>query len=255
MEEEHTQMPAEGETDEVTPEAQERGLDPLTRTLRLFAGGLLIVVLAAALAFTLYLQNLDAPRTAAERNLATWRTAVEEQPDVLENHVKLAYAYALAGRYDEAIEAIDIAGQMTDAPELEVLIARGDILRVSEQYDAAIEVYDEAITLAESVYADRVEDAKGKGVAYTAPNTPLATALRGRGIARKESGDLGTAVADLEAALEITPTDAATWVLLGEYRAEDGDRDRAIEAYNEALRFVPDYPEALVGLRELGETR
>lgn len=227
------------------------GADPLTSTLRLLAGGLLVVVLAAVLSFTLYLQGLDAPRTAAERNLATWRTAVEEQPEVLENHVKLAYAYALAGRYDEALSTIDAASSMTDSPELAVVIAHADILRASGALEEAIAEYDDAAAEARSVYDRQVDEAKEKGVLFSPPNTTLARVLRGRAVAHKETGDVAAAVADLRAALDIERTDASAWVLLGEYLAEDGDDEGAALAFAEALRYVPDMPEALVGLREL----
>lgn len=229
--------------------------DRLSRLLRLVAAGLLVVVLVAAVSFALYLQTLGAPRSAAERDIERYKTAVAEQPKVLDNYVKLAYAYAIADRYDDAMTTIDSAQRLTKAPQIQVQLAKADILRAAERYDEAIGIYNKVASLAEEEYAVQSAELKKQQIAYIPPNTTLASVLRGRGIAKWDSGDTDGAIADLNAALDIEPTDAATMVRIGGYYAESGDTSMAVAAYRQALHFVPDSPEAIAGLRELGEGR
>ena len=226
--------------------------DRLSRLLRLIAGGLLVVVLASAISFALYLQTLGAPRSVAERDIERYKTAVAEEPQQLANYVKLAYSYAVADRFDEAMAIIATAEKLTRAPRLEVQLARADIERAAGHYADAIDTYTAVARQAEEEYATQAADLKKKQVMFQPPNTTLAAALKGRGVAKWGSGDRVGAIADLDAALNIEPTDASTMVKIAGFYAESGDTSMAIAAYRQALRFVPDHPEALAGLRELG---
>lgn len=234
------------------PDAPQEVPDRVAATLRVIAGGLLVVVLVAAISFALYLQTLGAPRSAAERDIERYRAAVAEQPELLGNYVKLAYAYAIAGRYDDATETITIAEQMTKAPAIEVQLARAEIERAAGRAEDAIATYDKVVKMAEDEYAAQAEELKRQQIVFQPPNSTLAAALKGRGMAKWDAGDQAGAIADLDAALNIEPTDAATMVVIGGYYAESGDTSTAAAAYRRALRFVPDYPEALAGLRALG---
>ncbi|MHB9003610.1 MAG: tetratricopeptide repeat protein [Coriobacteriia bacterium] len=229
--------------------------DPLTATLRLIAGGLLIAVLVAALAFVIYLQGLGAPRTAAERDIARYRAAVEQQPAEVRNHIDLAYAYALGGRFDESLEAIDRAERMTDDPRADVRLAHADILRAAGRHADAIPHYDQAAELAEEEHAKATAERARSRIFTVIPNETLARALHGRGISKWEAGDMDGAIDDLAAAIEITPNDASMFVTLAGYQAQSGDTSSAAASYRAALQFVPDYAEAIQGLRELEEGR
>jgi len=229
--------------------------DRLSSLLRLVAGGLLVVVLVSAISFALYLQTLGAPRSVAERDIERYKTAVAEEPQELPNYVKLAYSYAIADRFDDAMATIATAEKLTKAPRLEVQLARADIERAAEHYADAINTYSAVASLAEEEYATQAAELKKKQVMFQPPNTTLAAALKGRGVARWESGDSEGAIADLDAALTIDPTDASTMVEIAGYYAESGDTSTAVAAYQQALRFVPDYPEALAGLRDLESGR
>lgn len=229
--------------------------DRISRTLRLVAGGLLVVVLASAISFALYLQTLGAPRSSVERDIERYTTAVDEQPEILANHVKLAYSYAISDRFDEAMDIISRAEQMTKAPRVEVQLARAEIERAAGHYDKAIETYDLVARIAEDEYALQTAELKKQQIAFQPPNSTLAAALRGRSVAKWETGDRAAAIADLDEALDIEPTDAAAMVRIGGYYAQSNDTSLAAAAYRRALQFVPDDPGAIAGLRELGLRR
>lgn len=229
--------------------------DPLARILRLIATGLLIVVLVFALAFVIYLKGLGAPRTAAERDIARYRAAIERQPAEVRTHIDLAYAYASGERFDEALETIDRAEQMTEEPRADVRLAHADVLRVAGRHQDAISIYDEAATLAEEEHEAATAERARSRIFTPIPNEILAAALYGRAISKWESGDSDGAIDDLTAASEITPNDASMLVTLAGYQAESGETSAAAASYRAALQFVPDYAQAIQGLRELEEGR
>lgn len=229
--------------------------DPMTRTLRLIASGLLIVVLVSALAFVIYLQGLGAPRTAAERDIARYRAAIEREPAEVRTHIDLAYAYASGERFDEALETIDRAERMTDDPRADVRLAHADVLRVAGRHQEAIPIYDEAATLAEEEHKLATAERARSRIFTPIPNETLAAVLYGRAISKWESGESDGAIDDLNAASEITPNDASMLVTLAGFQAESGDTSAAAASYRAALQFVPDYAEAIQGLRRLEEGR
>ncbi len=231
-----------------TPEPEDR----FSRVLRLVAAGLLVVVLVAAISFAIYLQTLGAPRSAVERDIERYKVAASEQPEVLANHVKLAYSYAIAGRFDEAMTTITYAEKLTKAPRIEVQLARAEIERAAGHYRDAIKTYTAVAILAQEEYEAQTEELAKQQIVFQPPNSSLAAALKGRAAARWETGDTAGAIVDLDAALDIEPTDAAAMVQIAGYYTQSGDTSTAAAAYRRALQFVPDYPEALVGLRELG---
>jgi predicted TPR repeat methyltransferase len=51
-------------------------------------------------------------------------------------------------------------------------------------------------------------------------------------------------------AVDVAPDQAYMSVALGDYRLKAGDRVGAAAAYKAALKYVPDYKEALDGLKK-----
>jgi tetratricopeptide (TPR) repeat protein len=75
-----------------------------------------------------------------------------------------------------------------------------------------------------------------------------ARALLTRGLARRKSGDLDGARADLERALKAGDAAPATWLALGDVRLEQGDPAAAAVCFRSALAAAPDSPEACLKL-------
>ncbi len=234
------------------PEARVPTADPLSRWLALVAGLLIVVILASALAFTLYLRTVDAPRTSLERDIERYKAATIEQPLEQEGYLRLAFAYAQADRFDLAQSTIERARQLGETADY--LYAQAEVLRVSGRYADAILSYDAAVAESTAAYESTLRELEKQGVVTASPNSQLALILLGRGITHRELGDSNAAIADFEAARVISPNDASLLAALGDIYAEAGDTQAASAAYREALRFVADLPAAVDGLRALGET-
>lgn len=224
--------------------------DPLNRWLALVAGLLVVVVLGMTLAFILYLRAIEAPRTASERDIDRYRTAVAEDPLDQQNHLLLAYAYAQAGRMDRARETLERAAELGETPDLAV--ARAEVLRVSGSYEEAIDAYTAAKRATDDAYAAQLLALEQAAILEIPPDRLGARVLFGRGLAYLGAQDPASAVQDFQDALEITPTDAGLLVALGDAQAARSNESSATAAYRRALEFTPGLPEAIEGLRALG---
>ncbi|TLM81872.1 MAG: tetratricopeptide repeat protein, partial [Actinobacteria bacterium] len=91
------------------------------------------------------------------------------------------------------------------------------------------------------------------GVSAKIKDTAIVRVFLGRGLAEYELGDLDAAIKDLEKAVAEQPEQASTLVTLGDYYVEKGEKAKAEKLYREALTYIPDYKEALDGLRRLKE--
>lgn len=237
----------EGGTELVEPTLDS---DPVAQWLRSVAAMLVIVLLVATLSLMLYLRSIDAPRTVQERDIEQYRAAIAVDPDTQLNHVRLAYAYAQAGRFDDAMASIENAYIISDNSL--AMIAEADVLRYSGRLEAAVDAYDRARPEVERVYESALLDLRKQNIATTPPNTQLEQLLFGRGSALRDLGRIDEALQDFEEALSITPTDATLLVAAGETYAAVSNEASAAASFRTALMFVPDMPEALIGLRDLG---
>ena len=225
--------------------------DPIARRLTTVALLLLVAVLTVGAGLVWYLRGFGVPRTAAERDIAAYTVAVSENPEVLENHLLLAYAYAEADRLPEAAEAIARARSLSTAAVVE--LAEGDVYRVSDEPELALESYDRAIVESEREYLAALEEMRTRNIAAPIDRSTQTRAYYGRALTLWSLGKRDDAVVAVGEAIDIAPDDASLLTLYGDYLHLTGRDTEAVEAYTEALRFVPQYPEAVEGLRRVRE--
>lgn len=244
------------EVDEVDAEESsatsppERRQDPMVTWMLAVILGIIIVLLGTTAALVLYLGSLNrAPRTAVERDVATWETAIHERPSDTNAWASLAYAYAEADRFDDALRIVSEAQKRTK--ESSLVLVRADVLRMAGRYSEATDDYDEA----EKVITAALDETKRRrakiGVEAELPDEGLTRVYSGRAQCAYELGEVDKAISDLEKALETAPQQATLWVTLGDYYSETGKNKEAVAAYREALKYVPDYAEALAGLEKV----
>ncbi len=232
-------------------EGAERERDPIAHAMLVVALGLVVTLVATTGVLYFYLSTLNkAPRTTVERDVAAAEAVVSEEPTSAAAWARLAYAYAEADRYEDALDALERAESADDAESL--VVVRADILRLAGRTREALTEYDRALTemkkLRERI---RIERAK-KGITGDIGDDGLLQVYWGRGLAKRDLGDVEGAIADLELASKENSRQVDVWVELGDLYAKSGDADKAEAAYRTALMFVPDFGEALAGLRALG---
>lgn len=223
--------------------------DPVVGALLRVALALIVIVLVtAALMLVTVRGRNNAPRSIAERDIATWETATNEDPSNSNSWARLSIAYTDAKRYDDAINAARRGRAITGEDIL--WLVEADALRSSGQYEKAIQAYtqaEKAITADQKVVRGQL---KKKDIYVTFPTDAVGLARYGRALSEYELGDLRAASRDMSMAVDVAPDQAYMSVKLGDYRMAAGDKAGAVAAYEAALKFVPDYKEALDGLKK-----
>jgi len=224
--------------------------DVVSAWLLRVALALIVVVLATSASLVIFFVTAEkAPRTAVERDIAAAEIAVRERASDPRVWQALAYAYVRAERFDDAVEVSRRGRSATGEDAL--LLSEADALRSAGRHKDAIAVYDEAVIALSEEESATVAARKKKGIANSTSNASLVTAFYGRALSRSETGDTNGAIEDMKRALEFGPQQSALLASLGELYEKSGETAKAEAAYREALRFIPDYPAALLGLKRL----
>lgn len=228
--------------------------DPWMNVLLVLILSLVVTLIATTGALYFYLSTLNrAPRTMIERDVATTEAAVAEAPANATSWAALGYAYARAGRYDDALEAVSRGEKLENSEAL--VVVRADIMRLAGRHEDAVREYDRAEEKAK-LLLQRIKSERAKlGITRgeLLEDGTLFQVYWGRAMAREELGDTTGAIADYELATEENPRQSTIWASLGDLYLDAGQNDKAAEAYRSALKYTPDMPEALEGLSKTGK--
>jgi len=248
--------PAEeaAETDDdatVRTAAPKKRRDPIVQLLGVGVFLLVVVGLAAAGSMIWYMLGMrGAPRTAVERNIATYESAVEENPKDAEGYLKLAYAYIEGDRFGDAREIIARGQKIKKVPAFELALA--DMMREEGRYEDAIKAYSAAEVSERKKLDELKKKAEKESITLGQDNTRLVAILMGRGQAYEDSREWTKALADYKKCEGMMPLDVEILSAVGRAEMAMGNKDKAKVAFETALKYVPDHREAQKGLEQLG---
>jgi tetratricopeptide (TPR) repeat protein len=224
--------------------------DPYITGLIVFALMVVVALLATTIGVYVYLTTLNrAPRTATERDITSMEVATRERPNEVSAWVQLAYAYAAAGRENDALEAVRRGEDAQNGERLSIV--RADVLRFGGRTKEALAAYDSAEKLVQTMIKRQKDENAKIGVSADLSDDSLARVYWGRALVQEQLGDTTAAIKDLEKAVKEQPTQSAMWVKLGDLYADAGKVDKARSAYKSAMQYIPDMPEARAGLERL----
>lgn len=242
----------EDEYDEYEDEGEEPRRDPLIRWMMIMSLMLVIVILGTTVSVVFFLLGMrGAPRTAAERSVYVMEIQAKEKPNDADAWFKLAYAYMNAKRFDDAQRAIDRGRKVKKTGAF--ALAEADLAKTAGHYEEALSRYNKA---EKEIYADQArqvrENAKKQISMKPSPRLLLEVHI-GRASVLQELGQDQKAVKDLTEAVELDPTDSFAWATLGDLHAKLGKSKDAKTAYENALKYIPDYQPAISGLEKLAK--
>jgi tetratricopeptide (TPR) repeat protein len=212
-------------TADPTPAESRRGSDKnLRRVLILMVEA--TVVLAVLFGVVYYIgQRTNAGPTLGERAISSAEDEVRADPNSLGARLKLAQAYADAGRPGEALSQFGEIAKADPTSRAAMLGAgaiyygQGDLPNALNQFQAAVKV--------------------SGGQEFSAADPQLEEALYYVGRISLEKGDALGAIDALQKALKIDKTDSDAWYYLGDAQVKSGNPEGGAEAYSQALTFVP----------------
>lgn len=234
------------------------------KTVRTFGGvfALLVIAFLAVIVSALYLGFIgtDAPRTSAERSIAAWETYATADEATLDQVQSYILALIDAGQLVRAQGVIDSAKgndtfDMTQGQNL--LFCEAELDRAKKSHDSAIAKYTEVMDLTKSAYETELEEGPEMmnwALSYGLHSNYYFSA-NGRATIYAERGEWAQVVEMLDIYLEEHPRESYILIARGDAKAELGDVDGAEADYREALRYIPDLPEALEALDRIGVAR
>jgi tetratricopeptide (TPR) repeat protein len=196
-----------------------------------------------------------------EEAVATFRQALEVDPEYLPAHLSMAFALAAGGQSDEAIahyrKALEIEPDREEAHvDLGVLLAgRGQFDEAVAEYQAALKVRPDCaeaynnlgvLLLGRSRLDEAIADF-GKAVTI---DPDYAEAHSNLGFALGIAGRVDEAVGHCRKALELKPDYSEAHNNLGMALAAGGRLDEAITHYRKALEINRNYPRAELNMAD-----
>lgn len=172
--------------------------------------------------------NVEAPRTSLERDIMDNTAKLQLDPKNPVAHAGLGAAYMKMGRADEALREFKAAVRLKPKS-------------AQYHYNLAVAYYEVGKT---TKALDELRDARGLARDWDVP-------FFASGQIYLERKDYKQAIRDFETSLEINPRNADAHLAMGQAFEGRGKRKKAAQAYREALKYVPDYPEAKEALKRL----
>lgn len=199
------------------------------------AGALLLIAVVSFGVFYYRDRYVHANENLVERQMRHLEEMVRQDPSNPGLRVVVAEWYLEKGLVDQAIQQGQEALKL-DAHRLDAFILLGRAYLASGDNEQAI-----------SHFARVVELNQDNQFAMIDPRMNLV--YYNLGELYRQRGELDSAVEALKAALQVDRTDADARYALALTYQEQGDHQAAVQELNEALRYVPEFPEVYQGLR------
>lgn len=195
---------------------------PLSKAIMVIGVVIAIIIIIGLAVGYAFFWNKYEQQTFVDVELKSALQQVKDAPDNAMAHLRLGYAYLLRG---------DVQGGLKEYQEA----YRLDPKNRQVKYNLALgymasKQYGEAIKLLEPLAAEGLLDFEA--------HFSLAEAYY-------ESGQYDKAVGEFGKTIEIRPGAADSYYYMGLAYEKMGDKKKALESFNQALRFVPNYREAL----------
>lgn len=160
--------------------------------------------------------------------LESYLEKVNASPADINNRLQLAYTLQMMNQYDKAKEQY-VEVLKIEEGNLAANYNLGVMAQKEEKYSEAEEYYQKVLDLK----ANHVIAAIGLGETY---------------LAQKKYDE---AITTADKVLELEPGKTDLHLLKAQAYEQMGDAEKAAEQYNEVLKYIPDYPEAVEGLNRL----
>lgn len=233
--------------------------DPVVRRMAYLAAGLVIVfLLVVVTALLTGVATPSGPRTLAEREVAVAGAAV--QAGSTDTAVWGQYIAALIAdkQYGRAKDFIAQGREsLDDSKTAEFSLAEARLYSAQKQYKKAIEAAEKTKKQVKDAFDARI--AQGgmakKAAELEGISSNYYDAILVEAGAYRSLEDWANAIAQYDLYIEGNGGASDILVDRANVKIESGDIAGAEKDFNEALRFVPDDPEALAGLKKIGVSK
>lgn len=236
--------------------------DRVVRSMAFWVGALIIVLLSAVLSALYFglIGGNPAPRTALQRELMAWESVTSTldeaaTADQWQSFVLTLIADSQYQRAQGVIAQVDAQSKIDQTRGANMLYCTAVLQSARGRDDEALETFGKVMERTRVEYekelASKDVDSPNWAKAVGLHDNHYFSALERAKILRDQE-KWKEALEMLDVYLEERPQEAGVLVDRAYLKVQLGDRSGAESDYREALRFVPDFPEALEGLQEIG---
>lgn len=242
-----------------TPARRRRSIfeDPMVRRMTWFAIGLVVIYLVGVLsALVLGVLGQSAPKTAVESDVQYYELQTAKTPKDAKVWTEYIGALIQAEQYMKAQDVIDRASASVEQSSTQAFrTMQVDLDFATGDYKSAIKNADKVRELLEKDY-EKQKKTPGSAASRKLPiHENYYLVLITKAEAQVKLGDEKGAIETLTLFLEDNKTAADVFARRGALRAEQGDKEGAEADFRETLKYIPDDPAALEGLKKIGVTQ
>lgn len=228
--------------------------DPVVQTMVWIALGLVILFLATIVsALFTGVMGTSTPRTYPERQVAFAESAIEggdHSPTAYANYVGALGDIGQFSKAQNVLDTLPTSARGTTNADVEVAQAR--LYLAEKKYAAVVPAADKAMKIIKTKYDADLKKAGTNFAKAYGLNANYYDAALIKGLAQQASGDARAAVASFDLYLGKNPMESNVLVNRAEAKLKLNDIPGARADYKAALRYVPDLPRALDGLKKIG---
>lgn len=228
--------------------------DPVVRAMAFFAFGLVVLYLVTVISALLTgIIGSSEPRTQLERDVQLYERLTRQNPKDVSAWQQYAFTLIEGERYSTAEEVLGRAQQsVSESSTMGFTTARAQLEFKRQSYDAAIKQCD-VVQAKLTAYYQAQRTKPGTPEYLGAPvNENYYTSLVIEAEARAAKKDIDGAIKTLDIILKDQPRAADVLSRRGDLKATAGDKKGAEADFREALKYLPDDPAALAGLKKIG---
>jgi len=193
---------------------------------RLIRIGLVVVIVLVGVGAASYVLNrLNKQPSLVERQIEAAEKAVRAQPNETGLRLRLAEIYRVADRPDSALDQYDEVLKLEETQST-ALLGRGEVLAEKGDNSEAVKSFKKIVGTA-------------GGEEFAGVDPQLEAAYYGLGSVLLEDGKAKEAMKALQRAVKVEAGDADAWNLLGAAAVEAGSPALAVDAFRQAVLFVP----------------
>lgn len=236
--------------------------DRVVRSMAFWAGTLVIVLLSAVLSALYFglIGGSPAPRTALQRELMAWESVTRTLDDAATADQWQSFVLTLISdsqyqRAQAVITQVNAQSKIDQTRGANMLYCTAVLQSARGRDDEALKTFGQVMGRTQIEYekelASKDDVSPNWAKAVGLHDNHYFSALERAKILRGQK-KWKEAVEMLDVYLKDRPQEAGVFVDRAYLKVQLGDIAGAESDYREALRFVPDFPEALEGLQEIG---
>lgn len=232
--------------------------DSMVRTMG-FVAAVLVMVFLATIVGVLYFGFLgnETPQTSTQREVTAWEAAARTKGASVDQWQSFVLALIVDKQYVRASKVIAEVNANKGLDQIQgqnMLYCTAELQRAQGKMKDALVTYEQVMAKTKPAYEKELKtggDTQNWAQSWGLHENYFLSALS-RAALYRDAGQPGQALPMIDTYLSRYPRESQVLCDRAVIKTELGDTAGARADYNQALKFIPGYPEAINGLKKIG---